>query len=169
MTDKQIIIDGIDVSGCEWIREVGLDSEYICTCNSPNKTSGYCKDNPNCRYKQLKRKEQECEKLKEKLFRKEAVIDFACCPSYGYRDNDIEPTCTKTFCYDVESCEYKTMIKYEQALTEIKEIAEHCMKQDICTTCDNSDKCHIEDEEIPTYDVCKLILQKISEYEVLDV
>ena len=55
---------------------------------------------------------------------------------------------------------------YKQALTEIKEIAEHCIKQDICTTCDNSDKCHIEDEEIPTYDVCKLILQKIS--EVLD-
>jgi hypothetical protein len=52
-----------------------------------------------------------------------------------------------------------------QILTEIKEIAEHCIKQDVCTTCDNSDKCHIEDEEIPTYDVCKLILQKISEVE----
>lgn len=67
MTDKRIIIDGIDVSGCEWIREVGLDSEYICNCNSPNKTSGYCKYNPNCCYKQLKRKEQECEKLKATL------------------------------------------------------------------------------------------------------
>lgn len=50
-------------------------------------------------------------------------------------------------------------------LTDIKEIAEHCIKQDICTTCNNSDKCHIEDEEIPTYDVCKLILQKINEVE----
>lgn len=67
MTDKQIIIDNVDASGCEWIREVGLDSEYICTCNSPNKTSGYCKDNPNCYYKQLKRKEQECEALKAEL------------------------------------------------------------------------------------------------------
>jgi hypothetical protein len=56
--------------------------------------------------------------------------------------------------------------KLEKTLTEIKEIAEDCMQQDICTTCDNSDKCHIEDEEIPTYDVCKLILQKISECEV---
>ena len=55
--------------------------------------------------------------------------------------------------------------KLKQTLTEIKEIAEHCIKQDICTTCDNGDKCHIEDEEIPTYDVCKLILQKISEVE----
>ena len=65
MTDKKIIIDGIDVTGCEWISEVGLDSEYICNCNSPNKTSGYCKYNPNCCYKQLKRKEQECERLEE--------------------------------------------------------------------------------------------------------
>lgn len=56
--------------------------------------------------------------------------------------------------------------KLRQCLTEIKEIAEHCIKQDICTICDYSDKCHIEDEEIPTYDICKLILQKISECEV---
>lgn len=56
--------------------------------------------------------------------------------------------------------------KLKTCLTEIKEIAENCIKQDICTTCDNSDRCHIEDEEIPTYDVCKLILQKISECEV---
>lgn len=67
MTDKKIIIDGIDVTGCEWISEVGLDSEYICNCNSPNKTSGYCKYNPNCCYKQLKRKEQECEELKAEI------------------------------------------------------------------------------------------------------
>ena len=67
MTNKQIIIDGCDVSGCEWIREVGLDSEYICTCNSPNKTSGYCKDNPNCHYKNWQRKEQECEMFKRAL------------------------------------------------------------------------------------------------------
>lgn len=55
--------------------------------------------------------------------------------------------------------------KLHKTLAEIKEIAEHCMKQDICTICDYSDRCHIEDEEIPTYDVCKLILQKISEVE----
>jgi hypothetical protein len=42
-----------------------------------------------------------------------------------------------------------------------------CMKEN-CTLCDYSDKCHIEDEEIPTYDVCKLILQKISECEGSD-
>lgn len=91
-------------------------------------------------------KEQECEKLKEKLSRKKAVIDFACCPSYGYNDNAIEPTCTKTFCYDVESCEYKTMIKYEQALTEIEEIAMGIMDDD--------------SEESSAYYDAKRILQK---------
>lgn len=67
MTDKQIIIDGVDVSECEWIREIILDSEYICTCNLNKKISGYCKDNPNCLYKQLKRKEQENKKLRQTI------------------------------------------------------------------------------------------------------
>ena len=65
---KKIYIDGTDISGCEWIREIELDSEYICACNSLNKTSSYCKDNPNCYYKQLARKEQECKELKKQLW-----------------------------------------------------------------------------------------------------
>lgn len=54
--------------------------------------------------------------------------------------------------------------RLEQALKEIKEIAEHCMKQDLCTFCNYNDKCYkgFEDEAL-SYDVCKLILQKISE------
>lgn len=56
--DKQIIIDGVDVSGCEWFGQFDLDINVICTSNSPKKCSAYCKDNPNCYYKQLVRKEQ---------------------------------------------------------------------------------------------------------------
>ena len=48
MTDKQIIIDGVDVSKCEWFEQIDLDINIICTSNSPKKCSGYCKDNPNC-------------------------------------------------------------------------------------------------------------------------
>ena len=59
MTDKQIIIDGVDVSGCEFYnkddktcREVnGKYDTDICEFDK-------CK-NSNCYYKQLKRKEQE--------------------------------------------------------------------------------------------------------------
>lgn len=56
MTDKQIIIDGVDVSGCEYFE----DEE----CLNPSETVVNCEASPNCYYKQLKAKEQECEELK---------------------------------------------------------------------------------------------------------
>ncbi len=59
----------------------------------------------------------------------------------------------------------KKIDKYEIALQEIKEIAEQCFKKDLCADCEYCEQCYIEDEEIPTYDICKLILQKISEVE----
>lgn len=87
MTDKQIIIDGVDVSGC---CHQGKDN--TCTCPHYKKE---CGRNPNCHYKimerqvkkldkfhkrnleleqQLKRKEQECEKAKKII--ETAVDDF---------------------------------------------------------------------------------------------
>ena len=137
---KQIIIDGVDVSGCEFLRNCIIPDNYGCKIDD-----SLCCDVGNCYYKQHERKELECEELNKEIHNLNSTIDF------------------------IKVTEHSAINKYnklKQALTEIKEIAEHCMKQDICTTCDNSDKCHIEDEEIPTYDVCKLILQKISECEI---
>ena len=146
MKTKQII-DEVDVSWCEWIREIELDSEYICTCNSLNKTSSYCKDNPNCYYKQLKRvenqivdlnshnecfykdykrKEQECEKLKE-------AIDGLLKIQYQLAD----------------SCN-----KYVQTLTKIKEIALGVRNYLACPS-----------PRDVRYEM-DIILQKISECEV---
>ena len=63
MTDKQIIIDGVDVSGCEFY--IGSKNlEFNCK-QTPQ--SYFCKNNPKCYYKQLKRKEQECNELMEKI------------------------------------------------------------------------------------------------------
>ena len=64
MTDKQIIIDGVDVSGCEKQGETiaGItcgNGERIRLANEIITKHKLCKDNPNCVYKQLKRKEQE--------------------------------------------------------------------------------------------------------------
>jgi len=56
MTDKQIIIDGVDVSGCEFY---WLEKDR---CNNGNLTSD-CQENKDCIYKRYIRKEQECEKL----------------------------------------------------------------------------------------------------------
>ena len=72
--DKQIIIDGVDVSGCEKQGETiaGItcgNGERIRLANEIITKHKLCKDNPNCVYKQLKRKEQECEELKKKYNR----------------------------------------------------------------------------------------------------
>lgn len=60
MTDKQIIIDGVDVSGCPYyIDSEGDCSSHDCECIK-------CIHNV-CFYKDYKAKEQECEELKKQL------------------------------------------------------------------------------------------------------
>lgn len=60
MTDKQIIIDDIDVSGCEAYKDEHCkDKTSIMFCNT-----NLCSNFPNCYYKQLKAKEQECKNNK---------------------------------------------------------------------------------------------------------
>lgn len=60
MTDKkEIIIDGVDVSECDFLWKEKLPKKV---CNNGNLDCN-CNSNPNCRFKQLKRKEQECEEL----------------------------------------------------------------------------------------------------------
>lgn len=48
MTDKEIIIDGVNVAGCKYY--------FYGDCNIEHDG---CTENPNCMYKQLQRKEQE--------------------------------------------------------------------------------------------------------------
>lgn len=95
----------VDVSSCEWARQIDLDINIICTLNSIKKHSSYCKDNPNCIFRQLKRKEQECERLKH--------------------DNDYEVgTLEKTIDnLTAENEELKTTV------VEIKEIAKNMNKK----------------------------------------
>ena len=72
---EQIIIDGVDVSGCK-----SLDGWKHCNCCNdliktiyPKATKCHveedlrCETYPNCYYKQLARKTQECEELKNTL------------------------------------------------------------------------------------------------------
>ena len=71
MDEKQTIIHNVDVSGCKYyIADNGVqyngcyELTDMCECN---KEDDFCDDNPNCYYKQLKRKEQKCEELRNKL------------------------------------------------------------------------------------------------------
>lgn len=70
MTDKEeIIIDGVDVSGC-----ISFDknNEYNICCYDDIREdkipfANFCVENKNCYFKQKVRKEQECEKYKQAL------------------------------------------------------------------------------------------------------
>jgi len=69
MTEK-IIIDGVDVRGCEFAESDIVDSKIQIICKNCKHRGDFiygCQSNPNCYYKQLARKTEECEKLKEKL------------------------------------------------------------------------------------------------------
>lgn len=68
MTDKeQIIIDGVDVSRCVFYQieanKLHPKAQY---CGSMRNI--FCEDEPNCYFKQLARKTQECEELKDARF-----------------------------------------------------------------------------------------------------
>ncbi len=62
MTDKEVIINGIDVSECEHLNYEHCEIDYD-EWNGEIIRYNKCQDNPNCHFKQLKRKEQECEEI----------------------------------------------------------------------------------------------------------
>ncbi len=66
MADK-IIIDGVDVSGCKFC-EIDIIKNNIELCCKILRLHGEfnikCNQYPNCHFKQLKRKEEECEHYK---------------------------------------------------------------------------------------------------------
>ena len=96
MTDKEIIIDGVDVSKCIHYKNKSCIADY-CLTDMPF-DEAKCKLNPNCYFKQLKRKEQECEEIN--LRNERLVVE-------KYTMNE-------------------EILKLKQALDEIKEIAEKC-------------------------------------------
>lgn len=63
MTDKEkIIIDAVDVSECEYVCNTAFGN---IGCKLPFSEEIHCCNIPNCYYKQLQRKDQECEELKK--------------------------------------------------------------------------------------------------------
>lgn len=86
MNNEPIIIDGVDVAECQYLYFAIEDSiidykEYPRCSIGEAFTNNACK-NSNCYYKQLKRKEKECEKAKNII--KGALSDF--CGEYGTKE-----------------------------------------------------------------------------------
>ena len=69
MTGKQIIIDGVDVVKCPH-RKKEVTFMNVIKCYNYGACEGV-----NCLYKQLKAKEQECERLKSELSETIGAID----------------------------------------------------------------------------------------------
>ena len=109
MTDKEIIIDDVDVSRCENL----MQGIVPFGCMEDRKTCS-CMNNPNCYYKQLKRKEQECNKL---------YIQLKADEEYHKEEENALRKIIKN--KEERSIElYKENNKLKQTLIGIKEIAE---------------------------------------------
>ena len=69
MTDKQTIIDGVDVAGCKYF------NRFRNICHNKNLCCD-CEKNQDCYFKQLQRKTAECEELKNEYWKLEQGNDF---------------------------------------------------------------------------------------------
>lgn len=132
MTDKeQIMIDGVNVSGCRHLKNDGIKKPI---CRSGGCIAIYksclCAKNTDCDYKQLARKTQECEELKKQHENDKGLITSTGKMNYQLLQE-----------YD----------KLKNCLTEIKEIAEieiECKTYEIEHDCFNETRCKALNEHI---------------------
>ena len=148
MTDKQIIIDGCNVSGCENYRPKDRFTCYPYICN--------CHQKPDCYFKQLARKEQEYEELRQyhnkccKEFEneKQALLEKYNQVSINFYNGDYcntehcsllkakEQECEEPKAYaqrqeNQRETYYKEFLKKDKALEEIRTVVKiNC--QEIC-------------------------------------
>ena len=148
--NEQIIINGIDVRKCVNRRWDNSQKIHLCyDSDTPLTSWGWCENNPNCYYKQLKRKEQECEELKEENFelKEEVSIDRALFEEIDQlkKENEElkqflskEPLALQTGYADYKKRSevfFEMINQYKQTLEEIRELLlrtgtdsqEHCV------------------------------------------
>lgn len=143
--DKEIIIDGVDVSGCEFCCENPLhEIKHSCNVRGCEKDNGLhihlkCINNPDCYYKQLKRLQAENERLKKQY-------NCYACDSCGGKEDYINMK------RHTENA-IKTVHKYSQALQEIRDkilspeiIDEETKKLHTSEELDNIVRWHREDK-----------------------
>ena len=189
MTDKQIIIDGCDVSGCEYIDKDSCCNLFEGLIGTPC-SSYYFR---NCHYKQLKRKEQECEKLKKQLMQKSEVDMFFNTPIEGWSNDPcgicqhkaeneqlkeelsaIQHNCNREGCKYYDDNTFKVF--YECKAQKALQLSANSVTTKYCDLLQTL----AEIKEIAKYELNNLtesainggryveILQKISECEVVD-
>lgn len=169
MTDKQIIIDGVDVSGCDNLYT--KNNKYLCRYNfeeckpkneqCPPYVSNIEKQLELCK-QVLKRKEQECEELKKVNEEKNELLAKLGCPTIATArmkaftlEQQLDQLKAQLLDQEAETLKAGGIIyTLKQALTEIKEIAE--------SNCEITDDSWMS-QIMSLQEVLISILQKISE------
>lgn len=135
MTNKQIIVDGVDVSGCKHFKIGTCLADYLLTdMDFSEAKCELCKD---CYFKQLTRKTQECEELRIK--------------------NNILKEHNRY--YKNESKRYKKEIG---GLKAEKEQAEQKLKRDNKTMLDFLEAYYVDRENEGTFDRIEEIIKQVK-------
>ena len=183
MTDKQIMIDGVDVSGCEYYDK--NKSLLTCTCEEYA-----CSECHNCYYKQLKRAEKTMQeiwdrlgKTSDELLRKEqecetlaSQLDFEV-----QKKECLEQECEKlkaeNYCLKRKISLYENLLKLDftqsRNAEEVVQHANYLREQGRIVLIEENHKLkqtltEIKEiaKKVKVYDpLAKRILQKISEVE----
>ena len=154
MTDKQIMIDGVNVAGCVRLQ----DDEISCDLG------GECKGWENCYFKQLVRKTQECEQIKEKYeaLKLENQEGYEIVAELEHEREELKERLERVeedLKHQCVDCMNIKSDRYRKALEEIKKIDEP-----FCNACQEFEP----EKKGSNCMYCNYgkILQKISECEV---
>ena len=118
MTDKQIIIDGVDVSGCEHLyREIDCSAyiDFSECCEGYDHSYGYC-PNIDCYYKQLKRAENQIVDLNKMVEAKEQK-----CEELVSKGNQLDKKC-KQQSWDIGNLGYKIKNQRHEINNRLKQL-----------------------------------------------
>lgn len=150
MTDKeQIKIDGVDVSECISFNK--CNGKNLCCYDDTREDkipfANFCVENKDCYFKQLARKTQECEELKEE----NQKLEMQLCNDCGEKDDyNIPCKMIRDLDYGLQK-EIEVNDRYCKALEDIKEYT----RKQFCDNCEDIGSteytCHCEYCEYQEY------------------
>ena len=153
MTNK---INGIDVSECEYINCCSEDAKCIILQDDICSNSQYCKSEPDCYFKQLKRLQEEnrslqmlsCANCGEKYLSPDGAELYEKNVQLQQENEELKARLKtlddEILTIEITPDEFERHKKYKQALEEIREITEqdrNCMNSELacCRLCDKLD------------------------------
>lgn len=122
--NRTVIIDGVDVSKCKYFEDGECGCEYYLRYGYEITMHDRCEECPNCYFKQLARKTQECEELKEKIKIYSEAFDN---PEFRVALTDIQ-TGERDIRMQRDERLTKENERYRKALEEIEEYCIHYLK-----------------------------------------